>query len=133
MVLSNEQINKFVQAWFDRLSEHVSVEHLVAMVSATDLEMIFPDKTIRSHAEFREWYEGVGKAFTDQQHILERLNTVSTNDRANLDLTVVWKATRLEDGADIAARATQTWVLGTSPDFGTPVIVRYHVRSLEPL
>jgi hypothetical protein len=132
-VLSNEQIRKFVQTWFDQLSEHVSVECLVPMVSANDLEMVFPERTIHSHAEFRDWYKGVGTAFANQQHILERLDTVLINDGAELNLTVVWKATRVEDGADIAARATQTWVLETSPEFDTPVIVRYHVRSLEPL
>lgn len=46
--------DSFVHEWFDLLSSHAPVEELLPMVSGDALEMVFPERTLRSHADFRD-------------------------------------------------------------------------------
>jgi hypothetical protein len=121
----------FVGRWFDLLSEHAPVDRLLSMASATDLEMVFPERTLRSHRDFRDWYATVGDTFTDQGHVVKELDARDGADRTDITLTVVWTATRRSDGARLAYRVNQSWQLLASPDTGAPVITRYRVLSLE--
>lgn len=121
----------FVGRWFGLLNEHAPVEQLLSMTSATDLEMVFPERTLRSHSDFRDWYATVGKTFTDQDHVVKELDARDEADRTDITLTVVWTATQLSDGSRQAFRINQSWQLVPSPETGTPVITRYRVLSLE--
>lgn len=121
----------FVGRWFELLSEHAPVDQLLSMTSATDLEMAFPERTLRSHSDFRDWYATVGDTFTDQEHVVKELDARDDADRTDITLTVVWAATQLSDGSRRAYRVNQAWQLLTSPETGTPVITRYRVLSLE--
>lgn len=124
------EIKTFVQKWFDLLSAHVPVEHLLPMLAQENLEMVFPERTLLSHDDFRDWYRVVGENFTNQEHILEELNSRDTEDGVEINLKVVWKAVQTSDGSHLAFCATQSWLLQKSAQTDQPVTVKYRVHSL---
>lgn len=125
----------FVQRWFDDLSRHVPVEHLLPRLSDTDLEMRFPERTLRSHADFEDWYAQVGRAYTDQTHTVEALAVQPDGDMANCAVTVVWEATSTKDGSRSAFRVHQAWRLRDVAPESTraPRIQTYLVLDLNPI
>ena len=125
-------IAAFVQHWFDILSSHEPVEELLAHIVDDGLEMAFPERTLRSHADFREWYEVVGEAFTDQSHVVERLDVTEDNTGVDISLTVVWTAKQTSDGSVSSFRIGQTWRLTREAGTGRPLITGYRVGDLNP-
>ncbi len=132
-MFSNETIEKFVQEWFDLLNGHAPVDQLLPLVSNSDLEMVFPERTLRNHTDVREWYDVVGKTYTNQQHIIEELHSDEKANNTEVSLKVVWKAEQKSDGSPLAFRATQSWLLKKSPETDRPLIVKYYVQSLDRL
>ena len=122
---------KFVQQWYDLLSTHEPVEKLLSLVSEQDLEMVFPPDILRSHADFRRWYQAVGEANRDQSHTVERLDTRRQGDTVNVDVTVLWQTTQTSDDVTIRRRVQQQWRLRELPG-GRLVIVNYQVGELVP-
>ncbi|MFD7164389.1 nuclear transport factor 2 family protein [Streptomyces violascens] len=125
-------IAAFVQHWFDILSSHEPVEELLAHIVDDGLEMAFPERTLRSHADFREWYEAVGEAFTDQSHVVERLDVSEDSTGVDISLTVVWTAKQTSDGSVSSFRIGQTWRLVREAGTGRPLISGYRVGDLNP-
>lgn len=132
-MFSQAQVEHFAQIWFGMLNRHDPVEQLLPLVSAGELEMAFPERTLRNHTDFREWYAAVGQNFRDQDHTVEKLQISEERDGTGVDVVVVWKAIQTADGARIVMRATQKWLLGRSENSDSPVIVRYHVVGFEDL
>jgi hypothetical protein len=132
-LFTQEEIKTFVQKWFDLLSIHVAVERLLPMIAPENLEMVFPERTLQSYDDFRDWYALVGQNVTDQEHILQELNSQDTEDGVEINLKVVWKAVQTSDGSHLAFLATQFWLLQKSAQTGQPVIVKYRVYSLDDI
>lgn len=132
-MLSQAEIDSFVRTWFQGLNEHIDVERMLPLVADDGLEMVFPEQTLRSHADFRAWYAAVGHAFTDQDHDVEAVTSRAQEDGTTLDVTVVWRAVQTADGASLAMRAQQTWFLDRAPATGAPRIVTYRVHSLDDM
>ncbi|MFD0392266.1 hypothetical protein ACFQ3Z_03650 [Streptomyces nogalater] len=108
--MQQKNVEDFVQEWFDELSRHEPVERLLPKIIDTNLEMAFPERTLRSHADFADWYGVVGKAFEDQSHVVEKLDYETRGDTVDVALTVVWTATTTEDGKRSAFRVNQEWL-----------------------
>jgi hypothetical protein len=121
---------RFVQDWFDLLSRHAPVATLLPFVADVGLEMMFPERTLHSHADFVNWYADVGANYTDQDHVVEDLSTVADGDFIDIELTVVWRATKTADGSRLAARVRQSWRLASGAQ---PVIVNYQVLTMDPI
>lgn len=102
------------------------------MVSGGDLEMVFPERTLRSLDDFRDWYRVVGETYSNQVHVVEELDSAPSGDGQDLAVTVVWRAVRRADAGPVAVRARQSWHLATSGN-GHPVITRYRVESMVDL
>ncbi|GLX52587.1 hypothetical protein Shyhy01_55370 [Streptomyces hygroscopicus subsp. hygroscopicus] len=122
----------FVQHWYDILSSHEPVEDLLPFVIDDGLEMVFPERTLHGHADFREWYAAVGEAFGPQSHIVEKLRTDEHEGHVDVEVTVVWTAKNLSDGSVSALRIEQTWQLVRDPADGSLRIRTYHVGDLNP-
>ena len=122
---------KVVQEWFDLLSVHAPVERLLPFVSDTGLEMVFPERTLHSHADFLDWYDMVGKAYTSQTHTVEELSIHDNGDAVDVAVTVVWTARQTSDGAQLAFRVNQEWQLEKVADDPGLRIVKYHVGEMS--
>lgn len=133
---TDQATETFVQDWFDLLSAHAPIERLLRFVSPGELLMEFPERTLRSHSDVRDWYVGVGGSYTDQDHVVENVDVVQSADAARagtgLAVRVVWRATQISDGAELALRVNQTWRVDHSAT-GRPVIVEYRVLDLSDL
>ncbi|WAL73581.1 hypothetical protein OU787_19945 [Kitasatospora sp. YST-16] len=129
----NPEIREFAQNWFDLLSSHKPVEELLPLVADEGLEMAFPERTLRSHADFRDWYAAVGGAFADQSHTLEEFTATEADGLVGIELTVVWAAEHLAEGHRKVFRVQQSWQLARDPATGAPRIVRYRVGTLTPV
>lgn len=130
---TDERTETFVREWFDLLSNHEPVERLLTFVADDDLEMVFPERTLHSHADFRSWYTVVGEYFIDQTNTLEEFATQCHEAKADITLRVVWRATRTSDGTRLAFRVDQNWQLANVPGSDRLVIVRYHVGNMRPI
>ncbi|GAA2739009.1 MULTISPECIES: nuclear transport factor 2 family protein [Kitasatospora] len=129
----NPEIREFAQNWFDLLSRHDPVAELLPLVVDEGLDMAFPERTLRSHADFRDWYAVVGEAFADQSHTLEAFSATEADGRVDIELAVVWAAKHVEDGVRRAFRVEQSWQLARTPGTGALRIARYRVGTLTPV
>lgn len=129
LVPDKAEVQRFALDWFDKLNTRPPVEELVTMLATDGLRMVFPDATLTNEAEFRDWYEQVGKVFADQTHVLEQLEVspVAGGRAVDASVQVVWRTRELVSGARLAFRARQSWRLERSVLTGQPVILGYEV------
>jgi hypothetical protein len=127
--ITEEQIKAFADAWYRALDVHTPVEDLLPLLADSDLEMIFPERTLYSVDDFKTWYAGgtysdgttapgVTRVFFDEDHIVVGLEARITADRADVSVMVAWQASWYEPPAAKSKRtslnATQTWTLRRS-------------------
>ena len=65
---------------------------MISMLDTTDLEMKFPESTLKSEQDFRDWYKVVTNKFFDQVHEVKMLNVDVVDDAAAVHLVVNWQA-----------------------------------------
>ena len=139
MSLTKDKVKKLVQDWYLKLDVHAPMVELLPMLADKELEMRFPEATLRGHAEFEKWYQGVIRFFFDEVHTLKELNIKLSEDKkqADIKLVVYWEASRWHPPSAKSERlmfdAYQTWVVRLSSETGKPVIVTYIVDSLKPM
>ena len=133
---SRAEIEAFVADWYRKLDIHAPAEELISMV-ADQVEMQFPEGTVRGVEEFRAWYEGVIRLFFDELHTVTRVGIAWRDDRYRLDVVVNWQARRWNPPAPrsewIGFDAYQRWEMIPSPTSGRPVVVRYIVDELRAM
>lgn len=131
--MTAEDVRTFAQAWFADLNTHVDVEQILEKLATNNsaFSMAFPEATLRSEEDFRNWYKGVGESVHKQNHVLEVLTPQPTAEGMAVDVIVVWKAEERASGKPIAVRALQNWQLQERN--GSPVIVNYTVYGFTDL
>jgi hypothetical protein len=128
----DQATERLVGQWFDLLSAHAPVAELLQFVSEDDLEMVFPERTLNSHEDFRDWYRAVGEIYANQEHIVENIDVTTVDDSQVLAVTVIWRAVDTTEDRKIAMRAQQSWHLAPS-ESGDPVIRKYRVETMVDL
>jgi hypothetical protein len=137
--LTKSEVEKMVVDWYRALDVHKPMVDVLQYVSDGELEMVFPEATLRSLAEFEGWFQGVIRIFFDEVHTMQQLNVTIPSDgqRADVKLVVRWEASRWRPPAAKSERlimdAYQTWVVKRSPTTGKPVVTKYVVDELKPL
>jgi hypothetical protein len=113
-----------VYAMYDR---HVPVERFLPLLAPRNLEMRFPETTLRSHADFKRWYAGIGKTIASNTHSLESVKVnVLGGGRYQADIVGVWQA-ETKKGEHIVFRFRQRWGLVDGPG-KQPLIQTYLVE-----
>jgi hypothetical protein len=136
--LTEPAIKDLVNAWYHALDLHAPEFELLPMLSDGELEMRFPEATLRNLAEFELWYQGVIRIFFDEVHQMQELDIRVSDDgaRADVRLVVYWEASRWKPPARNSERlkidAAQTWIVERSRTTGLPVIRTYVVDELRP-
>jgi hypothetical protein len=137
--LNKAEVEKMVTDWYKALDVHEPQYITQQYVSEGELEMVFPEATLRSMAEFELWLQGVYRIFFDEVHTMQQLdvNVAPDGSKADVKLVVRWEASRWKGPAPKSERlkmdAYQTWIVKRSPATGKPVITRYVVDDLKPL
>jgi len=127
-----QQVMSFAQRWFDSLSERQPIDEILPLLDLNSLQMEFPEATLRTETEFRDWYRQVGTLFRDQTHDVESLTATGDPARPEVMVTVVWAGTDAQTGRPFRYRVEQTWQLGRDAA-GELRISRYHVGPMRAL
>jgi hypothetical protein len=129
---SENAIKSFVYHVFALYDKHEDVSKFLPLLSDDDLEMRFPETTLRSKEDFKKWYAGIGDNIQSNTHQLEKLDaTILENGKYEVDLIVLWQ-TLTKDNRCIKFRAHQTWLLrDAKEDSAWPQIVRYVVEEAK--
>ncbi len=116
--LTEDNIKKFVAAWYLALDVHAPIEEIGRLLADTGLNIQFPDGDIRDFASFRKWYERVTNLFFDENHYVHSVKSAVAGDEAVLDIVVGWQASWFEAPAAKSKRtsmdATQRWTVRAS-------------------
>jgi hypothetical protein len=128
-----QEIGGFIQSWFELLNKHAPVAEVLPFVIDEGLEMVFPERTLRSHDDFTRWYAQVGVDYADQDHVVEALSSTASGDFVDVDITVVWRAKKTADGSQVAVRVHQSWQLTAPSPTAGPMIAKYRVLTMDPL
>lgn len=120
-------LRAFIYGWFDDFDRQVDVSVFLAALSASDLEMKFPERTLRSHADFVDWYAGIRKTIRVNAHELSDITVAPAGaGEWSVSLKVRWTATTT-DGKPLEAHVRQAWTVAQEPG-GRFVIHRYTVQ-----
>lgn len=132
--MQKKDIYLFVRKWFHLITDHASVERLLAMLETEDLEMKFPEQTLVDTEDFKQWYQEVTNQFFDQVHDIKNIEVELDNDTAYLTILVNWRA-HTWDPPDaysnyIDSDAVQTWQI-VKNEAGELKIKKYIVEALK--
>lgn len=133
--LTEDAVRSFVAEWFSALDRHAPEQEVLPLV-AEDPTVVLPEATLRSVAEFREWYRTVTHRFFDETHTLTRLDVrLDSPEEAAVSLVVNWQANIWDPPAAksvwLGFDATQDWTVVRRD--GRLAISVYDVKELAPM
>lgn len=135
--LSDDNIKKFCTAWYVALDVHAPAAECEKFLAEQELELGFPEKTMRSFGEFEEWLGVIYRTFFDEAHNVQSVTiTNKTAERADLDVVVGWQASWFTPPDAKSKRtsmnAIQRWTVQKSDKnpYGL-VILKYYVDRFD--
>lgn len=103
------ELRGFVYQWFAWYDRHDNEGLFLRHLADQGLEMCLPEGTLRSHADFSDWYQGIGKTIRANTHDVSGLRvTPMGKDSFDVDLFVWWRAVTCE-GTPLSERFRQNW------------------------
>jgi ankyrin repeat protein len=103
------EMRALVFQWFSWYDRHVEEGFFMQHLADQGLEMCFPERTLRSHADFHDWYQGIGKTIRSNTHDVSGLRVIPVGkDSFHVDLFVWWRAVTHE-GKPLSERFRQIW------------------------
>jgi hypothetical protein len=134
--LTEDNIKKFVIAWYVALDVHAPLEECLRFLADTGLVMKFPDGDIKDAASFKTWYDRVTNIFFDENHNVQSVKAKIGGDQAELDVVVGWQASWFEPPAAKSKRtsmdATQKWTVRKSSKNAYGLEISYYHATAEP-
>lgn len=126
-------LQQMAKDWYHLLDVHAPMLELMPMLATKDLEMVFPEATLRGQNDFVDWYQGVIRIFFDEVHQVVSANVRYEGDEAHMDIVVHWEASIWKPPARnserISLEAFQRWVVVLEND--KPVVKTYIVDRME--
>ena len=127
---NENEIISFVYRVYAMYDRHVPVERFLPFLAPRNLDMRFPETTLRSHADFKRWYAGIGKSIASNTHTLENVQvSVLGGGRYQADIVGVWQA-ESKKGGYIVFKFRQRWGLVDGPG-KQPLIQTYLVEAAK--
>lgn len=133
--ITKEQIERFVTAWFQALDQHLPLKEVRRFLADSDLEMVFPEKTVCNLDDFGVWYLGgrfsdgadhlgVTNIFFDEMHGVVSIESKIDGDHADLDVVVAWTTLWINPPEPTSKRillhSTQQWMVRVSEENKNP-------------
>ena len=134
--ITDQQIQKFVAAWYEALDFHFPIEQVYPLLAASGLVMSFPDGDIKDHASFKVWYDRVTNIFFDENHYVNEVKITPKGDEYVLDIIVGWQASLWIPPAAKSKRvsmdATQRWTVRSSSRNAYGLEIVSYNATVEP-
>jgi hypothetical protein len=134
--MTEEQLKKFVVAWYAALDIHAPVEECYRFLAEDGLDMQFPDGAIRDFTTFKAWYDRVTHIFFDENHHVQTVRAEISADKAVVDIVVGWQASWFEPPAAKSQRtsmdATQRWTVRRSTKNAHGLEIVTYNATVEP-
>lgn len=134
--LTEENIRKFVAAWYYALDVHAPIEEISRFLADQGLNVQFPDGNITDMASFKTWYDRVTNLFFDENHYVQTVDAKISGDEATLDIVVGWQASWFEAPAAKSKRtsmdATQRWTVRRSSKNAYGLEIVSYNATVEP-
>jgi hypothetical protein len=125
---NENEVISFVYQVYAMYDRHVPVERFLPLLASKNLEMRFPETTLRSHADFKRWYAGIGRDIASNTHTVESVQvTIPGGGRYQADIVGVWQA-ETRKGEYLVFKFRQRWRLVDGPG-RQPVIQTYMVEA----
>jgi hypothetical protein len=135
--LSNAEVKDLLDVWYQKLDVHAPIEEVYPLLADAELEMRFPEATVRGHQGFAGWYDTVTRRFFDEVHTLTEWAADPAGEQTKVTLVVNWQAKIWDPPAAksqwLGFDAYQTWYVKRSPESGKAVITTYIVDELRPM
>ncbi len=132
-----DNLKKFAIAWYNGLDIHAAAEDLHPLLASEGLEMVFPEKTMRTYGDFDEWLDAIYHTFFDENHNVHSVDVTSRTDAtADIDVVVAWQASWFTPPDAKSKRtsmnAIQRWTVQKSDQnaYGL-VILKYEVDRFD--
>lgn len=127
---NENDIKSFVYNVFALYDKHPEdVNQFLTFLADQNLEMRFPDRTVNSHADFRNFYTWVKNNIDTNLHRLERIDVeFLEKGKYKVDLIVLWQAEPTRGGFE-ETRFHQVWMLDSSSQRRWPRILSYVVEA----
>jgi hypothetical protein len=134
--ITDQQIQKFVAAWYQALDFHLPIEQVYPLLASDGLIMSFPDGDIKDYASFKVWYDRVTNIFFDENHFVNEVKITPKDGSYILDIIVGWQASwwipPSAKSKRVSMDAMQRWVVrSTSKNIYGLEIVSYNA-TVEP-
>ena len=127
---NKNEIVSFVYQVYAMYDRHVPVKRFLPFLLPKHLEMRFPETILRSHADFKRWYAGIGKTIASNTHTLESVKvSVLGGGRYQADIVGFWQA-ESKKGEYVVFKFRQRWGLVDGPG-KQPRIQTYLVEAAE--
>ncbi len=134
--MTEQQIKRFVAAWYLALDQHAPIESVYAMLADPGLTMAFPDGDIHDLSSFKQWYDRVTNLFFDENHYVQNVVAHLRGDTADLEVSVGWQASWWEPPAAkskrVALDATQKWTVRCTARNPYGLEITYYDATAEP-
>lgn len=131
--MKKESIEKFAKEWYKKLDVHAPMVEFLPMLADKELQMVFPEATVKGWAGFEGWFQRVIRIFFDEVHTVKVVNPVIKGDNAVVKVVVQWEASvwNAPDAKSkrIVLDAYQTWEVKLINK--KMVITKYIVDSLK--
>lgn len=132
-MLNQELIEKFAKDWYKKLDVHVPMVELLPMLADEELQMVFPETTVKGWAGFEGWFQRVIRIFFDEVHTVKEAKSEIKGDMAVVKVVVQWEASVWNSPEAYSKRikcdAFQTWEVKHVDE--KILITKYVVDSLK--
>lgn len=118
-----------VYQWFSLFDRNASSDQFLPFILNDGLEMKFPERTLRSHADFNDWYSGIQKTIKSAGHKLSNVEFKQVDlVESEISLNVVWSAETFK-GEKIVLKVHQIWrIIEATKD--KPIIKKLEVQVI---
>ncbi|WP_433936360.1 hypothetical protein AB3662_16880 [Sorangium cellulosum] len=134
---TNHEVRELAEVWYMKLDEHAPAGELLPHVAGDELQMRFPEATLRGQSAFVRWYDGVVRKFFDEVHTLKEVTATPVDGGVQVKVVVNWQARVWNPPAAksewLGFDAYQTWIVKRSERTGRLVITDYIVDELRPM
>jgi hypothetical protein len=133
--LTQSELEEFAADWYKKLDVHDPVDEYAPLL-AEDVELRFPEATVKGFEGYSGWYDRVINIFFDEVHTVKEVKIISsTPEKTDIKVVVKWEASVWKPPAPYSERivldAYQTWIVKRSPATQKPVISVYIVDELK--